>query len=84
MFLSVIDQNKFVNLGIPLKVVKIFKYGKNNDNYWKEKNLLKQVVEKALFIPQALYLGYQLLFLFNNMTSYLVLALSAFQVDKTN
>lgn len=43
-------------------------------------NLLKQVKNKALLIAQALYLGYFLLFLFNNTTYNLVDVLDALQV----
>ena len=44
------------------KAAKIFEYGKNNDGYWDEIKLYKQVVEKALSIAKALYPGYSLCF----------------------
>lgn len=77
LFLLGINQNKFVNSRILLEVVKFFKYSKNNDKYWKKENLLKYKIEKALFIIEVLYSGYQLLFLFDNATSYLMFVLNA-------
>ena len=60
------------------------KKNKNNNKYWKEENLLKQVVEKTLPIAKVLYLGYQLLFLFDNAINYSVFISDTFQVDKMN
>ena len=82
--LSDTDQNELVSSEIPLEAVEYFEYGKNNDGYWKGENLLKQVVEKALPIAEALYPGYQLLFLFDNATSHSVFASDALQVDEMN
>ena len=48
------------------KVVELFEYGKNNERYWNRFKLYKQVVIKALFIADALYPRYSLLFLFDN------------------
>lgn len=73
-----------MNSRIALEVVEFFEYSKNNNGYWKGENLLKQVVEKALLIAQALYLRYQSLFWFDNATSHSVFVLDAFQVDKIN
>ena len=51
------------------QAVELFEYGKNNEGYWNGPKLHKQVVTKALSIAEALYLGYSLLFLFDNTTS---------------
>lgn len=73
MFLSDINQNELASSEVLLEAVEYFEYGKNNNGYKKKENLLKQVIEKALPIVKALYPGCQLLFLFENTTSYLVL-----------
>lgn len=65
-------------------MIQYFVYGKNNDRYQKKKNLLKYIIKKTLLITKVLYLGYQLLFLFDNITSYLLFALNAFQVNEIN
>lgn len=44
--------------------------------------MLKQVITKVLPIVEALYPGYQLLFLFDNVINYLVFALDVLQVDE--
>ena len=62
------------------EAVEILEYGKNNEGYWDEIKLMKQVKEKALPIAKALYPGYSLLFLFNNATSHLVYSTDAVQV----
>ena len=82
--LSQIAQNKLVNSGVPREAAEFFEYGKNNDEYWRGENLLKQVVEKAMPIGEALYPGYQLLFLFDNATSHSIYASDALQVDEMN
>ena len=55
-----------------IESVEIFEYGKNNDGYWDGAKLHQQVVNKALPIAEALYLGYSLLFLFDNATNHSV------------
>lgn len=64
--------------------MEFFEYGKNNEGYWTGERLLKQVVKKAMPIGEALYLGYQLLFLFDNATSHLIFASNALQVGEMN
>lgn len=59
------------------EAVEIFEYGKNNDGYWDGPKLLKQVIEKAIPIADALYPGYSLLFMFDNATSHAVYAKDA-------
>lgn len=56
------------------EVVELFEYRKNNERYWNGPKLHKQVVTKALPIAKTLYLGYSLLFLFDNTTSHSVYA----------
>ncbi len=64
--------------------VEIFEYGKNNDGYWDGAKLHQQVVNKALSIAETLYLGYLLLFLFDNATSHSVYAKDVLQVKDMN
>lgn len=54
------------------EAVELFKYGKANKKYWDRPKLHKQVVNKTLPLVEALYLGYSLLFLFDNATSHFV------------
>lgn len=44
------------------EAVEVFEYGENNDEYWDEAKLHKQVVNKALLIAEAFYPGYSLFF----------------------
>lgn len=60
------------------EAVKILEYEKNNKGYWDRVKLVKQVKEKVFPIAKVLYLGYSLLFYFDNTTSYLV-----YSVDTT-
>ena len=57
-----------------IEAVELFEYGKLNEGYWDGPKLHKQVVSKALPITEALYLGYSLLFLFDNTTSHFIFA----------
>ena len=52
--------------------------------YWDGAKLHKQVVEKALPIAEAFYLGYSLCFLFNNTTSHFVYAKFVLQIKNIN
>lgn len=66
------------------KVIELFKYGKNNEGYWDGAKLYQQVVNKVLPIVKALYLGYSLLFLFDNATNYFVYANNALRTENMN
>ena len=69
---------------IPTEVVTYFKYLKTKERYWTEKHLLDQIVRKALPIEEALYLGYEFLFLFDNATSHSIYTPVALQVANMN
>ena len=66
------------------EAIEMFEYRKNNDGYWDEAKLHKQVVSKALPIAEAFYPKYSLLFLFDNTTSHSVYTKNAFQVQEMN
>lgn len=66
------------------EVVEIFKYRKNNNGYWNRAKLYQQIVNKALPIAKALYLGYSLLFLFNNIINHSIYTKDALQVKDIN
>lgn len=53
-----------------MKVLKILKYGKNNNGYLDKTKLHKLVVSKALLIIKKIYFKYLLLFWSNNNTNY--------------
>lgn len=62
---------------IIIEAIELFEYRKNNGRYWNSAKLYQQVMNKALLIAQALYAGsqalyagYSLLFLFDNITSH--------------
>ncbi len=67
-----------------MEVVETLKYGKNNDGYWDEAKLHKQVVNKALPIIGTLYPGYLLLYLFDNAISHSVYAKEVIQTEDMN
>ena len=54
------------------------------EGYWIGKHLLEQIKAKALPIVGALYSGYELLFMFDNATSYTIYAKDALQVTHMN
>lgn len=56
------------------KAILLFEYKKANKRYWDRSKLYYQVVNKVLPIAEVFYLGFSLLFLFDNTTSYLVYA----------
>ncbi len=64
--------------------VKIFEYGKNNDEYWDRAKLYKEVIEKALPIAKAFYLGYSLCFLLDNITNHSIYAKDVLQIKDMN
>ena len=68
------QQEDLASSGIPLKAVTYFDYGKTEEGYWTGEHLMDQIVKKALPIGEALYLGYELLFLFDNATSHSIYA----------
>ena len=78
------QQTDLVNSGIPLEAATYFQYGKMEEGYWTGKHLLDQIQTKALPIEEALYPEYELLFMFNNATSYAVYAKDALQVTHMN
>lgn len=69
---------------IILEAVELFEYEKNNEGYYNGAKLYKQIVSKALYIAKALYLGYLLLFLFDNITSHSVYANNILHTGEMN
>lgn len=67
-----------------MKAVTYFEYGKEEEGYWTGEHLLNQIQKKALPIGEALYPGYQLLFMFDNATSHLIYAKDALQAVNMN
>ena len=76
-------QEEFVNSGVPLEAAVYFEYGKE-DGCWDGKLLLRQAIERALPIAEALYPGYNLLFLFDNATSHSTYADDALRASEMN
>lgn len=72
LFLSFEKQEKLVNSKVLKETVIYCEYKKSKEEYQIRKHLLNQIIKKTLSIKKALYLGYLLLFLFNNTTSYLL------------
>ena len=54
------------------------------EGYWTREYLLDQIVKKDLLIAESLYRGYELLFMFNNATSYSIYAKNVLQVAYMN
>ena len=78
------QQEDLVSSGIPLEAATYFDYSKIEEGYWTGKYLLDQIRAKALPIGEALYPGYELLFMFDNATSHAVYAKDALQVAHMN
>lgn len=76
-------QEELQSSGIPLEAAVLFEYGKDN-GYWDGKSLLRQTVDKALPIAEAVYPGYSFLFLFDNATSHSIYAEDALRANKMN
>lgn len=62
----------------------VFKYRINYDRYWNRAKLYKQIVNKTLSITKAFYLGYLLLYLFNNVRNQFIYAKNTLQVKDIN
>src|SRR4029077_6050341 len=77
------QQERLVAASIPLEAVEYFEYGQE-EGHWDGEKLLDQVTKQAIPIAEALYPGYQLLFLFDNATSYSVYAGDALTVKAMN
>lgn len=60
------------------RAVEVFKYGKNNNDYWDGAKLYQQVVNKTLSIAKILYPSYWFLFFFDNAISYSIYAKNVF------
>lgn len=82
--LSLERQQELASSGIPLEAVTYFEYGKMEEGYWTGKHLLDQIKSKALPIAEALYPGYELLFMFDNATSHAIYAKDELQVAHMN
>lgn len=81
--LSQEQQDNFVASGIPLEAVEYYEYGQE-EGYWDGKKLLEQLKKRAIPIAEALYPGYQFLFVFDNATSHSVYANDALLVKDMN
>ena len=82
--LSPEKQQELAIQGISLEAAVYFEYRKTDDGYWTGEELLDQVVKKALPIGEVLYPGYELLFIFDNVTSHSVYAKDALQIGNIN
>ena len=77
-------QQDLANLGIPFEAATYFEYGKMEEGYWTAEHLLDQIKSKALPIAESLYPGYELLFMFDNVTSHGIYAKDVLQVAHMN
>lgn len=75
--MSSIKKEDLVNSGILKEIVIYFEYKKFKEGYWTRQYLLDQIVKKALLIRKTLYLGYALLFMFENITNHSIYAQNA-------
>lgn len=71
-FLINCTAKNLASLGILVKLVTYFKHRKTEEGYWTREHLLDQIVQKVLPTRKALYYGYVLLFLFDNVISYAI------------
>lgn len=82
--LSTQQQEDLAKSGVPLEAATYFEYRKTKEWYWAGEHLLDQIMKKALPIGEALYPGYELLFMFDNTTKYSIYAPDAFEVAHMN
>lgn len=66
------------------KTVKLFEYKKNNERYWDEPKLYKQLITKVFLTAEALYLGYLLLFLIDNAMNHSIYINNVFCITEIN
>ena len=66
------QQKNLASSGIPLEAAIYFEYKKIEEGYWTGEHLLDQIKTKAFPIEEALYAGYELLFIFDNTTSHTI------------
>ena len=78
------QQQKLASFGILFEAATYFKYGKIEEGYWTGTHLLKQIKAKTLPIAEALYSGYELLFMFDNAISHAIYAKDALHVTHIN
>lgn len=56
---------------LKIEVIKIFEYKKNSNRYYSKAKLYKKIINKVLLIAKIFYFKNVLLFLFDNIISYL-------------
>ena len=66
------------------EAVVLFEHRKANKEYWDGPKLHQQMVNKAIPIAEALYLGYSLLFLFDNATSHSIYTQDGLRTTQMN
>ncbi len=80
----ILSDNMQTSNDSPKKACVIIYLGKNNDGWWKAKDLIKQVVERAIPIFEACFLGCQALFAFDNALSHATFLANALIVKCMN
>ncbi|CAG8841257.1 18201_t:CDS:1, partial [Racocetra persica] len=58
--------------------------GKNGDGWWKSEDLINQIINHAIPIFKACFLGYQVLFTFDNATSHAIFSPDALVANYVN
>lgn len=66
------------------ELILYFKYKKIEESYWNKKYLMNQIINKALLFVKSLYLGYKLLFIFDNIKNFSIYAKNILQVAYRN
>ena len=77
------QQDQLAASGVPLEVTVSLEYG-NDKGHWDGEKLLHQILDRAVPIAEALYPGYELLFLFDNATSHSIYADDTLRTQKMN
>ena len=75
------QQDQLAASGVPLEAAVSLEYGKD-EGHWDGEKLLHQILDRAVPIAEALYPGYELLFLFDNATSHSIYADDALRTQK--
>jgi hypothetical protein len=75
------DRQRLNDQRVPTDATVFYEYGATGKGYWDGEDLLQQVTEKALPIAQALYPGYEIVWIFDNATSHSVYKEDALRVN---
>lgn len=75
------ERQALLATGVPEEAAEVFEYGQE-DGYWDGAKVVSQVRDRALPIVEALYPGYEAIFMFDNAKSHAIFAKDALRVTQ--